>query len=169
MANSSIKIERSTYGVWVKRGNRSRFILCSDPEMAAINLEALERTRRSFARGTHEPVWYYRDDSGRVCIPPDKEAIPPGVARLSINNLRDADRLTKEVRDDLQAKFAGDSFTEEMEANLGSPRKALLDRMAVTHSNFERDTIRLLIKDMDNEENKRQSMEAHAHFHWRES
>ena len=52
-------------------------------------LDALDRTRRSFAEGTHEPMVYYRDpEDGRIAIPPEPGMIPPGVTPLECRTSR---------------------------------------------------------------------------------
>lgn len=171
MPSSDVKVTKSDYGYWVTRNGRSRFVLATAEEMAVLNLEALERTRRAFAEGTHEPVVFYRDHEGVICLPPTPDSpIPTGCQREYVNTLAGADKLCAEVRADLESKYRDHgAFTEMMEENLGNPRKQLIDRMAVTHSNLERDTIRLLLKDMDKQEAQRESMRVDARFGWRES
>jgi hypothetical protein len=111
---------------------------------------------------------YYRDADGNVCIPPTPDSIPKGCKPIVIKSIYEADKISAEVAADYRAKFAHDSFTAETDANLGEPRKRLIDRMAETHSNLERDTIRVMIADLDREADKRGSMEVNARFHWRD-
>jgi hypothetical protein len=168
--SSEVTIDEVTdSGVWVRRNNRLRFVMCSPEELTSLKLDSLDKTRRAFAEGTHEPVTYYRDAEGKVCIPPTADTDTGGFERLQINTLADADRICREVQQDYYERFSNETFTEDMDKNLGDPRGVLNSRLSVSRSNLERDTIRGLLKELDKEEDKRRSVYTEAHFRWRES
>lgn len=122
------------------------------------------------AKGTHETVVAYRLKDGSISIPPDGGASSDGGERIEIRTLRDADRLAKEVADQQRERFQDTGeFRERMEESLGKPTEHLYQRLGQTSSNLERDVIRHMIADLNNEQSRQEaSPEATAFFHWRE-
>jgi hypothetical protein len=118
-----VTIEKSDYGFWVKRGNRSRWVPATPEEMAEFDLAQIEKTKRAFKQGTHEKSYYYRDESGTICIPSDPSCAPQGTRLEEIDSLASADRISKEMSEQHYRKFQDNgAFTEMLESSLGSPR-----------------------------------------------
>ncbi len=119
-----------------------------------------------FRRSLHDKkAVYYRDEGGTICIPPDPGMVPAGYTAITVESIREAEKLSKEVAADYYNRFQDHgAFTTSMEDALGDPRRRLLDRMGVTGSNLERDVIRELVKDMDKEASARQNIRSDAHF-----
>ena len=110
---------------------------------------------------------YYRDAEGKVCIPPDPNMIPAGYTAIKIESVREAEALQREVGEDYRQRWSDHGeFTQMMEQSLDNPRRQLIDRMQVTKSNLERDTIRELVKDMDNTQSQRENVRSEARFEW---
>jgi hypothetical protein len=163
-------IEKSDHGYWVRFGNRLRFVPATAEELARLDLVSLEKTKRSFKRGTHEKSYYYRDEEGNICIPPDPKEVPAGVRLEEIDSLASADRVSKEMAEQHRRRFQGSAeFTEALEKQLGSPRQHLVDRLQNAMSNYERDLCREMIAELDNGKHDLSQVQSDAYFHWRES
>lgn len=174
-----MRIERSDHGWWVHNDRgRGRFYpngsSVAEKIERGLDAEAMaeaERTRRVFAEGTHEPVKAWRNPDGTIGIPPDPSfPCPDDAEPFEIRTLAQADAVCKEIREEMLGKWQGDQqFTEMADWAFGDPRKALLQRMAETSSNFERDTLRLLVEELDKEQSNRENVDAYSYFPWRES
>lgn len=170
-----VTVERSTHGYWIKydagaRGIRQRFVLATPAELAEMDLIHLERTKRAFAQGTHEKSYYYRDENGTICIPPDPSLVPKHYHLEEINSLAQADKISKEMAQQHYERYQDNgAFTDMMERVLGNPRKHLIDRMQNPKSNYERDLCREMIKALDDGSLDLTRIESSAYFRWRES
>jgi len=162
------EITKSDYGFWVKFGARSRFVPASKEEMAEFDLLQLEKTKRAFKRGSHEKSYFYRDSEGTICIPHDPSDVPIGTRLEEISDLASADRLSKEMAEQHYRKFQDSGqFTEMMEQNLGSPRRALIERLQNPKSNYERDMVRHMLSELDSDKHDTSRIESEAQFHFR--
>lgn len=170
-----VTIEKSEYGFWVKRdcgarGVRQTFIRASQQEMHEFDLLQMEKTKRAFKNGTHEKAYYYRDEQGTICIPPDPALVPEGYQLETIDTLASADRVSKEMAAQHYERYQDNgAFTEMMEHNMGGPRKALIERMQNPKSNYERDMVREMIKALDSNSMDLTRIDSNAFFRWRES
>ena len=170
------RVEPTGNGYWLfpRSGARGRFIPYGSETARRIEaghaLTDIDRTRRAFAAGTHEPVVAWREADGTLSIPPDPSfAPPPDAERFEIRTLAEADRVAAEERQRILSKWQGDEeFTRTMDATFDNPRSQLITQMLNPKSEMERDVIRLVIKELDEMESQRQNVEAHAFFHWRE-
>jgi hypothetical protein len=166
-------VERGQYGVWVKDldKGRSRFIECDPDKFRLLDLATLEKTRRAYKEGTHEPMTLIRDENGKLGVPPQPDCIPDGCTAFTINSLQEADAVAREMREDLRNtwKDEGD-FTRALdEAMGGDPRAVLLHNMQYGKGDIEREVCRSLIEILDAEEDNRRRVAAELHFRWRES
>lgn len=168
-------IEKSDYGFWVKRdcgarGIRQYFIPATQEELSNFDLIQLEKTKRAFKQGTHEKAYYYRDENGTICIPPDPALVPKGYNLETIDSLAAADRVSKEMAAQHYERYQDNgAFTEMMEQNLGGPRQRVIDRMQNPKSNYERDLCREMIKALDSGSLDLTRIDSSAFFRWRES
>ena len=131
-------------------------------------IENLERSRRNFAEGTHEPLVYFRDASGKIAIPPDPTILPPGVERLEANSLRAIDSVMSELNLDHLRDFEDTGeFQAGLEEMAGSPRQYLVDRLnsGDSMSNIQRDTMRLMISELDDEQRNRGRITSETRHH----
>lgn len=176
MLLGSHRVERSEHGWWVypRNGARGRFYphgsRIARQIDSGIAIDGMERTRRSFASGTHEPVKAWRNSDGTIGIPPDPSFAPPADSvPFEIRTLAEADRVSREMEADLRSRWEGDhEFVAINDAALGDPRKELIRRMGATNSAMERDVIRLALADLDRIESERQQITTHAAFRWRD-
>lgn len=122
------------------------------------------------AKGTHETIVAYRLADGTISIPPDGGRSQDGGEKIEIRTLRDADRLSAEVAEQQRQRFQDTGeFRERMEEQLGKPTDHLYRQLSNTHSQLEKDVIRHMIEDLNNEQYRQEaSPEATAFFHWRE-
>ena len=172
-----MKVEKSQYGYWVEfKPGRSRFFefgtdVAQRIEKGLIS-DSIVKTRRAFAAGTHEPVVYYRDDNG-INIPPSPDAVPPGVERLEIRTLRDADKLCREMSLELKQKFAYDctDVLDDMQrdANGNTPRDVILHENNHPKTDYGREVTRQMLAVLDHEERERKKVNAEVRFVWRNS
>lgn len=103
-------------------------------------------------QGQPTHAYYYRNPDGTIGIPPAPELAPPGVTLERIDDIATARKLSAEMSAHDYEKFQDHGrFTEEMESILGNPRQTLIDQMAHPKSQLERDTIPLLIEELDKE------------------
>jgi hypothetical protein len=93
-----------------------------------------------------------------------------GGERIEIRTLKDADRIAKEVADSQARRLEDDGeFRTNMEAALGNPTEHLYRQLSRTSSNLERDLIREMIQDLNDEQHRQEVVpESNAFFHWRE-
>lgn len=171
-------IEISDFGYWLSWRNRKRFVPCSKKELEEIkaslavdiSTEALEKTKRSFKQGSHEKSFYYRDEDGTICIPADPKDVPAGVRLEEIDNLAAADRVAKEMSEQHYRRFQDHGeFTKALESQLGSPRQHLIERLQNPKSNYERDMVRSMLKELDSGAHDLSRIQSDSYFHWRES
>jgi hypothetical protein len=162
-------------GFWCEfKPGRSRFFAAGSDMALKIQagqaIEKLDASRRAFAAGTHEPVVYFRNQDGKIGVPPDPTMIPAGCVRYEANNLADVDRISAEMDADHYQGFQDDgAFTRGLDDFLGEPRKYLVDRlMEGALSNKHRDVIHEMIKDADFEAAQRQKITTRTAFHWRD-
>jgi hypothetical protein len=162
-------------GFWVKfREGRSRFFAAgSDMALklqAGQAFEKIEESRRAFAAGTHEPVVYFRNEDGKIGVPPDPSMIPAGCVRYEANNLAEIDRISAEMDRDHYNDFQDDGrFTAGMDDWLGGPRQYLVDRLQQGNlTNKHRDVIHAMIRDADYEAGQRQKITTRTAFHFRD-
>jgi len=139
--------------------------------MALLDLAQLNRTRRAFKQGSHEPMYYDRDENGDIGIPPSPDIpVAQGSTRFTVDNLRDADKLAAEMSERQYRKFQDDgAFTIQAEELLGGPRSVLVSQMMNPKTEMEREVIRLLLPELDREEADRQKISSEVRFAWRES
>lgn len=160
-------------GYWLyPRASRARFVTADSSTAQAIRngqaIENLERSRRNFAEGTHEPLVYFRNASGKIAIPPDPTILPPGVERLEANSLRAIDSVMSELNLDHLRDFEDTGeFQAGLEEMAGSPRQYLVDRLnsGDSMSNIQRDTMRLMISELDDEQRNRGRITSETRHH----
>ena len=160
-------------GFWIYlRAGRARFVPAGSSTAQAIRngqaIENLERSRRNFAEGTHEPLVYFRNASGKIAIPPDPTILPPGVERLEANSLRAIDSVMRELNLDHLRDFEDTGeFQAGLEEMAGSPRQYLVDRLnsGDSMSNIQRDTMRLMISELDDEQRNRGRITSETRHH----
>ena len=107
-------------GFWLyPRAARARFIPAGSSTATAIQngqtLEGIDKIRRTYAEGTHEPLVYFRNAEGKIAIPPDPNLLPPGVERLEANSLRAIENVMSELNLD---HFRDFEDTGEFQAGL---------------------------------------------------
>jgi len=167
-----MRVEPCSGGYWLyfKEG-RGRFVPKGSNLAKQIEegREISLNSARVNAAGTHEPMVYYRDSNGSIGIPPSPDSpIPDGYQRLECRTLADADKLAAEMtREQLEKFQSHEDFTAGAEAMFGSPRKHLVDQLSRTRSNIERDTIRVMLEDLDREASDRGRISAETIFRWR--
>jgi hypothetical protein len=133
-----------------------------DPEVRA----------RNFAAGTHEPVYYLRNERGEAGIPPEPGLpIPAGSTLHEAKSLAEIDALSREMsRDLLEKVFDDGTATRFFDRLLGNPIETLKDQMRNPRiSRMERDVIPLLIQDLERMEDRNRDVEANVRFRSRES
>lgn len=167
-----MRIEKSDHGFWVyPKEGRGKFIPFGSPTADRINaglsLDTLDKRRRTEKNGCIEPVIYFRDEDGKIGVPPDPSMIPEGAVVLTATSLGELDKLSSEMQRELHASWKDNGFTAEMEEMMGLPRKQLVGEMA-NASPYGREVIRGLISALDKEESDRDRIQANTFFHRRE-
>lgn len=138
---------------------------CSSPATRRYHPPRVRRRRSEI-----EEVIAYRLRDGSISIPPDGGPSQDGGERISVRTLREADRLAAEVAEQQRKRFEDTGeFRERMEESMGKPTDHLYHQLSRTSSQLEKDVIRHMIEDL-NEEQYRQEKppESNAYFHWRE-
>lgn len=146
-----------------------------DSPIARAIFQLQDHSRRH-AAGTHEPFTYYRDRDGKVGVPPEPGLEPPdNVTVHTANTLHEADRLCREMQEQMYDDFQDDgvataAFDQMTGVGDGRPysRDDLVHAMSHGRGRKERDVARLMLEDLDKEERDRQRVTTSAHFHWRE-
>jgi len=130
----------------------------------------LKDARRSHKAGTHEPVTYYVDREGKIGVPPEPGMQPPdNVTVHTADNLREIDRLSAKMQDQMYREFQDDGVaTEYFDQVTGWDRSQMLDAMQHGRGRKEREIARLMLEDVDQEAANRQKISTRAMFHWRE-
>jgi hypothetical protein len=159
----------------IKAGRLKWFPKNHDATKAArqgLILDGLHKTQRAFTAGSHEPVVYYRDEEGKINLPPNAE-VPQGYERREIRNLREADALCREMSQELRDRFAydatGDLDDMARDQNGLSPRDLVLRENMNPLSDYGREVTAQMLKELDREEADRKNVAANVFFHWRES
>ncbi len=167
-----MKIEKSQYGYWLTRDGKSHYVPFGDPLADKIKAALKGKRRlildipenRVVQGGFYQKSVYYRDEEGRICIPPDPKMVPKGFEAKVVKNEREANALNRELTAQLSRQFEGDQMTEFMDAAQGDPRKHLLQLNPI--SNFERDMVCRMIEVLDQEERDRNRVSVDHHFAW---
>lgn len=158
-------------GCWVEiRPGRKKLFGKNHPvtQMARSNLtlDFIKEAKKEGSRGGKGVTVYYRDETGKVCLPPSPDMVPKGYDRLEAHGTRGQDLLAKELERDAKAQFGEDHFTAFMDERQDNPR----DFLARTHcmSSYEREFIGAALKAMDEAEADRRRIGVTAHFPVRE-
>lgn len=126
------------------------------------------RYQQQFAikQSTPSHAYYYRDpETNEIGIPADPELAPEGVKLERIDSIHEAEKLAREMSADSYRKFSDDgSFTATMDQALGNPRQTLIDQMAHPKSQMERDVLPLLVKELDDEADRRTQITTDTKF-----
>lgn len=136
-------------------------------------LDGLHKTQRAFAAGTHEPVVYFRDEDGKINLPPDPSILPPGVERMEIRSLAEADNLTREMTAELRERWSYDA-TEDLDnmardVNGNTPRDLVEKEHLSPLTDYGREVTGKMLEELDREARDRKSVSANVFFQWRES
>ena len=171
----SVRILPTEDGYWVYyRENRARYAAKGSPTANEIEsghqLTKLHDAQLRHAAGTHEPVAYFRDPSGKIGIPPSPDTpIPSNCIAYTANTLHEIDKLTAEMTADSKREWShSQEFTDGLHSALGSPRDELLRRMSQTRSNKERDVISAMLAESDREDRDRANVKVDTRFRFRE-
>jgi hypothetical protein len=138
-----------------------------------LRLDALKADKKQgrFAPGTHEPVVYYRDESG-INIPPNPNELPPGVERLEIRTLRDADKLCREMSQELKQRFEFDctDILDDMnrDQNGNTPRDVIVHEHNHAKTDYGREVTGQMLKVLDKEADDRRKINTDVRFAWRD-
>lgn len=116
--------------------------------------------------GYYQRTVYYRDEEGKVCIPPDPSMVPEGRERLEVKNLTEAKALQREMTTELRRQFEEDHATEYLDQAQGNPREQLLRVLADPKSNYERDMVGYMLEVLDKEEKDRREVDAETTLRW---
>lgn len=162
----SMKVEPTAEGnFWIyPRHGRGRFILAGSSTARAIteghSISLTIAAGERMAAGTHEPLVYFRNEQGKIGIPPDPSMIPTGFERLEARTLADVDRMMAEMSRESLADFTDEegAFQEGLDAIIGNPRQHLVSQLGRSISNKERDVIHVMLKELDHEQAQRQKI-----------
>jgi putative FmdB family regulatory protein len=131
------------------------------------------RTRRR--RSEIEEIVAYRLRDGSISIPPDPSlGNVDGGERIPCRTLAEADRLAREVAEQQQRRLSDDGefrarMDDALKSRHGTPVETLQYKLARTHNPLEKDLIREMIADLNDEQRKQETpVTAEAYFHWRE-
>lgn len=172
----SMRVEPTDSGnFWLyPRYGRGRLILAGSSTAKAITegreISMAVAAGDRMAAGTHEPLVYFRDESGKIGIPPDPSMIPAGMERLEARTLADVDRMMAEMSRESLADFTDEegAFQEGLDYIIGNPRRHLVQQLGRSISNRERDFIHEAIKDLDYEQGQRQKITTETRHHLRD-
>jgi len=131
-----------------------------------LTLDYIREAKNNKTRGGRGVTVYYRDESGKICLPPSPDLAPKGYVIHEASGPIAQDKLCREMERDLRADYGNDYMTAYMDSEQGNPR----DVLARTHamSNLERDLIGAMLEDLDKEESKRQRVNCNTYFPERE-
>ena len=116
-------------------------------------------------QGQPQHAYYYRNHDGTIGIPTSIDEAPPGVTLERIDSIRTAERLQKEMSQELYDKFQDHGqFTEFMDSALGDPISTLHTQATHPKSQLEKDTIPLLIKELETLGSERTKIETDVKF-----
>lgn len=165
-----MKIKKSRYGYWVQDGARSRYIDFKDSRAEIIakglTLDKLSSTD-VVKGGYYAKTVYYRDEEGKICIPPDPSMVPKGREAITVKNLKEAQALQKEMTEETRRQFSGDAdATRYFDEAQGEPMRHLEEIYKNPRSNFERDMVSLMIEDLNREARDRENIQAETTLHW---
>lgn len=134
----------------------------------SLTLDKLEIESTDVLKGGYyQKTVYYRDEEGKICIPPDPAMAPKGVELLTVKSIREATRLQKEMTEQEREKFSGDAqATRYFDEAQGEPMRHLEEIYKNPKSNFERDMVSLMIDDLRQEERDRENIQAETTLHW---
>lgn len=172
-----MKIEITDDGCWIEiKAGRSRWFpkgsRAYEAARQGLILDGLQKTQRAFAAGTHEPVVYYRDEENRICIPPDPNIIPPGMERIEIKSLREADSLCREMTQEMRNRFSYDATPalDDMSRDKSgrTPREVVLAENNNPLTDYGREVTGAMLEALDREERDRKNINANVFFRWRE-
>lgn len=162
-------------GFWVyARTGRGRFYAKNSSVAQSIlsgqNLTKLHDAQVRLAAGTHEAVAYFRDENGRIGIPPTPNSpIPADCIRFEARTLKEIDSLSAEMtRESLRDWESSQEFTDGLNDALGDPHGDLKHRLMTSRSDKEKDVIRLMLADSDREDRNRANVSANTIFRFRE-
>ena len=116
-------------------------------------------------QGQPTHAYYYRNPDGTIGVPPTPDMAPEGVTLERIESIRDAEKLQKEMSQELYDKFQDHGrFTAEMDEIFGDPIATLRTQATHPKSQLEKDTIPLLIKELEDEGARRTKIETDVKF-----
>ena len=170
------RVIESDHGFWIYPNDRprGRFYAFGTPIADSIRNGHKEvdpeKTERAFKPGTHEPIFYLRDEHGKVGIPPEPGLpIPTGCTLHEAKSLQEIDAITREMNIDLHSQFYDDgTATRYLDAALGNPIETLKEQLRNPISRMERDVIPLLIEELEDMERKNRRVETSTRFYSRE-
>lgn len=159
----------------IKAGRSKWFPKNHDATKAArqgLILDGLHKTQRAFTQGNHEPVVYYRDEEGKINLPPNPDMLPPGVERMEIRSLSEADALCREMSTELRSRFDYDSTADLDDMARDScgrtPRQVVQEENNRPLTDYGREVTSAMLEQLDREEADRRDVKANVFFRWRE-
>lgn len=133
----------------------------------SLTLDLINAAKKENTRGGKGVTVYYRDESGKICLPPHPDMVPKGYDRLEAKGPSGQDRLTREMESDLRSQMREDGVTSFIEESEGNPSDYL--RKMHYKSPLERELVGEMLKSLDREEEDRKRVSTSVTFACRES